>query len=131
MTSNIETVKRLNNACQNRDFETVKSLLHPGYTLKSPDMQASSPEEFIKFMEECPAECTLENLTFIEDGDQVVQIFDMVSAEPVSYRVRMCDVLKLQNGKVRSEEMFYDTAAFPPEAKEMMEKAAKKKQKAA
>jgi ketosteroid isomerase-like protein len=126
MTPNIDIVKRLNQACLSKDFDTVKSLLHPNYSLKDPMMSFNSPDEFIAFMKECPFECKMENVSFIAEGDKVVQMLDAVMTAPIAFRFRMCDVLTLENGKVRSEEVFYDPTQIPEEAKTLNQKTAKK-----
>jgi ketosteroid isomerase-like protein len=119
MTSNIEITKKLNEACMARDFATARSLLHTNYTLKDPQFVANSADEFIAFMQNCNSDARLENLSMVADGEIVVQVFDCVASNPVAYRVRMCAVLTFKDGKVLKEEMFYDTAAFPPEALNM------------
>lgn len=129
--NNIDIVKRMNNAAQSKDFETVKSLLHPKYTLKDPMINFNSAQEFLEGMKDCPFTCSLENVDFITEGNKVVQTLDMVVTSPVSYRSRVCSVMTIEDGKIRSEEMFYDTAQIPKEAKEIGEKMLKDKKKAA
>jgi ketosteroid isomerase-like protein len=134
MNSNIDIVKRLNKACEARDFETAKSLLHSNYKLRMPGMQANSADEFLEQMQNCPGDAKMENITFImdeKDTGKVVQIFDMKATDPVPYSTRVCDVLTIENGKVRSEEVFFDSAEIPQEAKDMMEKAMKDSKKKA
>jgi len=36
MSNNIDIVKRLNKAAETKDFEGIKSLLHPQYWMKDP-----------------------------------------------------------------------------------------------
>jgi len=128
MASNIALVERLNKAAETKDFDTVKSLLHPDYTLKDPMMEFHSAKEALEFMKDCPFECKLENVEFVaESGDKVVQTLDAVMVAPVSFRFRMCDILTIEDGKVCSEEVFYDTAQIPPEARQIGEKAMKAK----
>jgi ketosteroid isomerase-like protein len=131
MTANIELVQRLNDACTEKDFDTARALLHPNYTLDDPFVKCSNPDEFIEFMQNCPFDGKMENVQFIEDGDKVVQLFDCVVKSPVAYRIHMCDVLTLEDGKIRSEEMFYDTAKMPKEALELSRDLKGAKDKAA
>lgn len=130
MASNVEIVKKLYDACMNKDFETAKSLMHPNYTLKDPMMELNSAEEAIAMMKDCPSSWRLENVSFISEGNKVVGTFDSVSTEPVQSRMRMCSICTIEGGKVRSEEMFYDTAKVPQEFIDMMKKGMSK-QKAA
>ena len=46
--------------------------------------------------------------------------FDWVVEEPFRGTIRMCDVITLRDGKVISEELFYDSAKFPKEILEGM-----------
>lgn len=122
---NIEIVKRLNLACEEKDFDTIRQLIHPQYRLKDPQMQLNGPDEFIAFMQDCPGG-RLENIRMFEDGDQVIQTLDCVIDTPRSYRMRMCEVLTIKDGKVIDDETFYDTAQVPEEVqnKKYMKKAA-------
>ncbi len=131
MTANVELVKRLNKAAESRDIEAVRSLLHPNYSLKDPMMELNSAEEFLQFMKDCPFTCHLENVKFLEDGDKVVQTLDAVMDAPVAFRFRMCDIVSIEDGRVRSEEVFYDTARMPKEAKDIAEKGLRSLKKAA
>lgn len=131
MSNHIDIVKRMNKACEAKDFETVKALLHPKYTLKDPMMEFKSPEEFLESMKSCPFTCRLENVSFVAEGNKVVQTLDAVMTAPLSFRFRMCDILTIEDGKIRSEEVFYDTAQIPKEAMEMAQKSMKDKNKAA
>ncbi len=125
--SNIEIVERLNKAVELKDWDVVNELLHQHYKLKDPMMEFNNREEFMAFMKDCPFSCFLENITFVEDGDKVVQTFDAVMTDPIAYTMRMCDILTIEDGKVKSEEMFYDTAKIPEEVKALTQKPTKKK----
>lgn len=116
MSKNLDVVKRCNEAALKKDFDTIKQVLHPNYTLKGPMMSINSADEFIAFMKDCPGECTFENVQFIEAGDKIVQTFDMVMTAPTPSRARVCSVMTLENGKIRSEEMFYDTKDMPQDS---------------
>lgn len=131
MTNNIDIAKRMNKAAEAKDFETIKSLLHPQFTIKDPMMECNSPQEFLERMKECPGICHFENTSFVSEGNKVVQTLDMVTTAPVAFRLRMCSILTIEDGKIRSEEVFYDTAKIPKEAKELGEKLMKDKKKAA
>jgi ketosteroid isomerase-like protein len=127
---NIEIVKSLFDACAKKDFDTVRLLVHPDYTLKDPMMEIRGVEGLIKMMETCPAG-RVENADFMASDDKVVSVFDAVTTEPVNSRLRMCSIITMENGRARAEEMLYDTAKVPKEIKELMEKSAPGKKKAA
>jgi ketosteroid isomerase-like protein len=130
MPNNVEIVKRLYDACMNKDFDTVKTLLHPKYTLKDPMMELNSPQELLDMMKDCPGG-RMENVSFISEGNKVVGVFDAIATEPVPSRMRMCSIITIEDGKARSEETFYDTAKIPQAVKDMMQKNMPGKKKAA
>jgi hypothetical protein len=51
-------------------------------------------------------------------GDTVTHTFDWVVNEPFKGTIRMCNVIRLKDGKVFREELFYDSAKFPKEVLE-------------
>lgn len=121
MSANIEIVKKLFEASTKKDFDTVRSLVAADYSLKDPMMELHGPEELVEMLAKCPGGGA-ENLVFVEQGDTVVTLFDGVAEGAPS--MRMCDVITIKNGKVQTEEMFYDTAKIPAEVKAQMEKSA-------
>lgn len=131
MSKGIDLVKRFNLACETRDFDTIESMLHPSYTLLDPIMSFDNPQDFIRFMKDCTFTCSLQDVSFVEQGNKVAQTLDAVMTAPVPYRFRMCDIITIEEGKIRSEETFYDTAQIPPEAKEASKRDLERSQKAA
>ncbi|MCF8496251.1 MAG: nuclear transport factor 2 family protein [Alphaproteobacteria bacterium] len=130
MPNNVEIVKRLYDACMNKDFDTAKALLHSNYTLKDPMMEINSAQELLDMLKDCPSG-RMENVDFISEGNKVVGVFDAIAMEPVPSRMRMCSIITIEDGKVRAEEMFYDTAKIPQEVKDLMQKNMPGKKKAA
>lgn len=120
---NVKIVKKLYDACMAKDFDTIKMLVHENYTLKDPLMQANGVDELIEMIKQCPSDGTIENLSFIAQNDKVVGVFDALQKNPPS-RMRMCSIVTLENKKIRSEEMFYDTAQIP---KDMLNQMKQKK----
>ena len=131
MTSNIDTVKRLNKASAEKDFKTLESLLHPDYTFKDPTTSFDNPKDFIDFMKSCPMDGSVKTSSFIESGDTVVQIVDCSMTKPAKFNMHMCDILSFKDGKLIAEEVFFDTAQIPEEVAKMASEAAPKAKKAA
>lgn len=127
MATNSDIVKRMNAACLAKDYDTIATMLDSKYTFKDPSMSFDNPKDFIEFMKNCPFDGGFENVEMIEQGDKVVQTLDCVMTKPVAFRFRMCDILTFKNGKVISEEAFFDSAQFPEEAKQAAEKSMQKK----
>ena len=115
MSQAIETVKKLNLAFETKDQATFASLLHPRYTFRGSLMQMNSPKEAVEFLAQCPFKAKSHNVRFYEAGDTVIQTFDWDVQEPFKGTIRMCDVITLKDGKIISEELFYDSAKFPKE----------------
>ena len=111
--SNIQAAKDLVAACMAKDFDTVRSLIDANYTLKDPMISLKGADELITMIEACPFECTMENTQYMDAGDQVILTADNVVSGPEKFTWRMCDIMTFKNGKVVSEEMFYDTKQFP------------------
>ncbi len=120
MSQSIEIVKKLIKAFEIKDQATFASLLHPRYTFKGAMMQMNNPKEAVEFMAQCPFKAKHQNAQFHEAGDTVIQIFDWVVEEPFKGTIHMCSVITLKDGKVFSEELFYDSAKFPKEVLEGM-----------
>ncbi len=120
MTAPIDLVKQYVEACGSKDVDTMGSLLHDSFTFAGPCMSFNSKEEMLGFMSQCPFECKHENTTFISEGAKVVQIFDWVVTKPFELTTRMCEVMTVEDGKIRSAELFYDSAKFPTEFMEQM-----------
>ena len=118
MSDAIEIVKKLNNAFETKDQAAFRSLLHPKYTFRGSLMALQSPEEAVQFLANCPFKAKSENVQFFVADNTVTQIFDWVVKEPFQGIIRMCDVIALKDGKVFSEELFYDSAKFPKEVLE-------------
>jgi ketosteroid isomerase-like protein len=131
MPNNVDIAKQLFDACMSKDFEKVRSLLHPQYTLKDPMFELKGPDALIEMISNCPFDNKIENMQIIDGGDTVVSTFDCIAEKPVKSTMRMCDILKIEGGKVRSEEMFYDSAKIPQEVRDMMKQSMPGSKKAA
>lgn len=117
MTGNVDIVKKVSEACQKKDYEALRALVHTDYSLKDPLMELHSSDELIEMLKNCPGGGA-ENVTFVSEGDKVVSIFDgVMEGQP---KMRMCSVVTIVDGKVKSEEMFYDTSKISQEMKDMI-----------
>jgi ketosteroid isomerase-like protein len=120
MSKNTELVKKLFQTCDAKDFTAVRELLHERYSFKGSCMKMESRDEMIAAMKQCPMNGESKNLRFIEEGNQVVAVFDWTVSSPFQATIPMCNVLTISGGKVLREELFFDTAKFPKEFQEMM-----------
>lgn len=117
MPSNLEIVKRLVAACEAKDMQAVRALVAENYTLKDPMMSLTGPDALIEMLESCPFDGSITHAEYLEAGDRVVMMADCTMTKPERFTWRMCDVLTVKNGKVVSEEMFYDSAQLPDAVK--------------
>jgi ketosteroid isomerase-like protein len=120
MSQATEIVKKMNLAFETKDQAAMRALLHPQYTFRGSLMSMNSPKEAVEFLGQCPFKGKSKNIQFYEAGDTVVQTFDWEVTEPFQSTIRMCDVIKLKDGKAISEELFYDSAKFPKEVLESL-----------
>jgi len=116
-TKNLSVVKRLFDACNWKEYERIRELVHVDYKLRDPLITLRGPDALIDMIKACPGGWA-ENPVFIAEGDKVVTLFDCVmKGRPT---LRMCSVMTVVDGKVREEEMFYDTAKTAREMKDAM-----------
>ncbi len=124
MMNHVEIVKKMNSIIESKDMNAYREILHPNYTFKGPMMTMNSRDEAVEFMSSCPFKFRHENCIFVSEGNTVVHMFDWVVEAPMQGRFRMAESVVIEGDKIRSVEMFFDTAIFP---KEMMEEMMSKK----
>jgi limonene-1,2-epoxide hydrolase len=122
MNSPLEIVQQMSKACQAKDLQTIRRLLHPKYTFRNPMIECHSADEMMSMMGECPFSVRAENVRYAIDGNTVVQMADWVHTKPIAFTLRACSFITVEDGRIRSEEMFFDTAKFPKEALDFIEK---------
>lgn len=120
MSQALEVVKRVSEAWEKKDTKTYRSLLHNDYKFQGPMMEMCSADEAEAFAQNCPFSCSSENATYVAEGNKVVKIFDWIVTSPVKFQLRMVEFSVVEDGKIRSVELFYDTAKFPKEAMEVL-----------
>lgn len=129
MSKNLELVKKAYMAWETKDIDTLRAVLHTNYRATIPGgMEIVGIEGAAQCLEMCTSQTHSENEMYIEDGDRIVRIWDMVTTAPHSYRLRMAELNVIEDGKVLLNEAFFDSAAFPEEVqKEFREFAQKQK----
>lgn len=116
MTNGIDIVKRMDQAFKEKDKETFRSLLHEDYKFRGPMMGFDNAEQATAFVEDCPFEFHNENESYVAENGSIARTFDWVVTAPFQATIRMSEHLSVVDGKVKSAELFYDTAKFPQEA---------------
>ncbi len=119
MTSAIDVVRQAYKAWESKDIKSLGTLLHKDYKAKMPGgMEIIGIEGAKQCLYSCPFESHTEDETYIEDGNKVVRIWDMVTTAPTAFRVRMAELNIVEDGQVIFNEAFFDTDAFPKEVQE-------------
>ncbi|MBK7746297.1 MAG: nuclear transport factor 2 family protein [Candidatus Obscuribacter sp.] len=133
MSTILETAKTIYDAFDKKDLKALPGLIHPDYVGIMPGMTFKGIDAMIQCTEQCPFINHSENITYIVEGDKVVRIWDMVATAPVSFRLRMMELMHIKDGKMFYTETVFDTNAFPAEAKALFgncENTTDKKEKA-
>lgn len=117
--STLDLVKKAYKAWESKDIETLRTVLHTDYKAKMPGgMEIVGIDGAQKCLEQCPFDSHSENETYVTEGDQVVRIWDMVTKSPQAFRLRMAELTVVKDGKIISNEAFFDSNGFPKEVQE-------------
>ena len=108
-----EIVDNYYQAFENKDYEKARFLLRDNFKFKGPMMEFESADECIEQMKKCGFEAQHKTIRTITDGSQVVKIFEWTVRQPFQGNFRMCECFQVENGKITSADLFYDTANFP------------------
>lgn len=120
MGKNLDLVKKYNTALEKKDIATLEEVLHPSFVLKTPLLDMTRPQ-LLHFTRNWPFQVTQQNHRFIEQGDTLVQIYDWTLVGPFPIQTRMCEVIDIEDLKISSSCLFYDSRVFPEGAQQMMQ----------
>ncbi|PCJ98135.1 MAG: hypothetical protein COA45_08255 [Zetaproteobacteria bacterium] len=124
MTTKQDIAKELVDAWSTKNEAIVRKYLHADFHFKGPMMESNGLEECIASMANCPFESSCQNSEMIEQGDQVVHVFDWVVTAPFQATIPTVEVMKFEGDQVKKSRMFFDTALFPVEFLEQMKQQA-------
>ena len=113
MNEPLELIQNYNASFADKNIDKVRTLLHDNFTFTGPMMQFGSPDEFANAMREFGFDCSNENVQFVSEDSIVVQVFDWVVTAPFKASIPMCEIFKIEEGKIFSSKLFFDTAKFP------------------
>jgi len=120
MTNTKEIVMKMDQAWNAKDESTLRTLLHEDYHFKGPMMEINGPDESVAMMNEFPFESHNENDELIVEGSKAVHIFDWVVSSPFQATIPVTEVLEVEDNKVKTARLFFDTAQVPAEVKAQM-----------
>lgn len=113
MAKPIDIVKSYFEAIEKHDFQKARALMHDRFKFTGPMMEANNPEELFAKMKEMCCEFTMRVLHIAEAGNTVGVLADCVMTKPASLTLRMSEWLTVENGKLVSSNLVYDTAKMP------------------
>ena len=116
MTTPKEIAQKYATAFLGGEKETARALLHDDYTFVGPMMQLNSADEAMGLLENFPFVASEENVTIVTEGNLVVKKFDWKVTAPFEALIPMTEWFDIQDGKIKSCQLFYDSALFPKEA---------------
>lgn len=113
MTDVKEIAKRAHTAWETKDEATMRTLVHDDYCFKGPMQEFKGPDAYIDCMMNFPFEGRNENVQIIAEGNKVVYASDWIVTAPFSQTIPMVMVMEFKDGKLKNENLFFDTALFP------------------
>ena len=93
----------------------LRSLLSDNFTFNGAVMAADSSDSFVAAMKQMGMEGAPEGSQFIVDGNRVAHTFLYKMTAPAQVDAPMCEVVEIEQGKVRSSNLFYDSKLFQAE----------------
>lgn len=114
MSTSIDVVKRAYKAWEAKDESSLISLLHEQVQIELPGGRVVHGHDGARQMlEDVPEGVRSENELYVEDGNNIVRIWDCIFTEPKEARVRMAELNVLEDGKIIKNECFFDPSSFP------------------
>ncbi len=109
----IDVVTAYTDAFDCKDMEKAKSVLDTDFHFDGPLMKAESRDEFFAQLANFDLEYQTKEHRVISQGTSVARIFDFAITSPVRATVPMVEWFEVENDKIQSSRLFYDTAIFP------------------
>lgn len=129
--SNLDLVKRAYKAWETKDEATLLDLLDANYHADMPGgMTIDGHEGAKEMLKNCPNDCTSEDELYVEQGDNIVRMWTAAFHSPHSFKIRMCELNVVKNGKILRNEAFFDSSSFPQEMQDEFKQSQEQKQHA-
>lgn len=113
MATSLDIVRNYYAAFDRHDFATARSLMHDRFRFSGPMMEASSPEDLFAQMQ--AFDCAFQNhiVHIIDGGNTVGVLFDCAFSQPFTATLRMSEWFTIEDGKIASATLLYDTRQMP------------------
>jgi ketosteroid isomerase-like protein len=109
----IEIARNYYAAFDAHDFAKARALMADDFRFEGPMMSTSSPEELFQAMKAFQCEFTNRLKHMVESGNTVATLFDSEFSKPFQATIRMSEWLTIDNGKIKSAVLVYDTKKMP------------------
>lgn len=103
-----DVVDRYFTALRDKDFITMRALLHDDVSFAGPLGTTDGADDYIGAMKGVTAEMTgVERRALFGEGEDVCQIYDLVLAKP-DVTLPVAQWLKVRDGRIASVRLFFD-----------------------
>lgn len=109
----IDIAKSYYAAFDAHDLAKVRALMTDDFRFEGPIMTANSPEELFDGMKTFQCEFKNHLKHMAETRNTVATLFDCVFSKPFQATIRMSEWLTIEEGKIRSAVLVYDTSKMP------------------
>ena len=113
MNPSMTTVSNFYEAFGTQNWTKLRSLITDNFSFRGSMASFDNPDDFISAMSQLPFEGHPENSKFTADGSRVAHSFVWKMTSPTITDIHMCEVFEVEGDKVRSSELYYDSAAMP------------------
>ena len=111
----IDVVKQYFEAFSRKNISGTNKLLHDNYRFTGPCMEVHGKAQMEQVLKEFPFIAVDEDVEFTGNGNVVVRKLNWHVKEPFDAVIPMCEWLVVEDGKIHSSNLYYDTGKFPEE----------------
>lgn len=116
----IDVVKQYFEAFGRKDIPSMSRLMHEDYHFTGPAIEVQGRAQMEQVMKEFPFVAVDEGVELIGNGNVVVRRLNWHVKQPFEAVIPMCEWLIVEDGKIRSSHLYYDTGRFPEEFMKQM-----------
>lgn len=115
MGKSIDVVNKFYDVANNKKGEGLEDLVSDNISFEGPLMNLSGAKQYIETVKPlCQMHQGMQMFKQIEDGDHVVSIYEMTLGTPNggTMKAKFADWIRIENGKVAEQKLFYDPREF-------------------
>jgi ketosteroid isomerase-like protein len=108
MSNAREVIDRYFTALKQKDFATMRTLLHDDVSFRGALGTTATAEEYIKGIEQITASmASVERRVVVAEGEDVFQVYDLVLATP-AVTLPIAQWLKVRDNRIATVQVFFD-----------------------